>query len=81
MPYQLRPEDLAGFDIYGSRNNDGTITIGHAEPTVRLPAFPDKVEVLGNVYTLEAVTENDGMWRENAEPNDPRLRICWGVYV
>jgi hypothetical protein len=87
-PYIARPEDIAGFDLYGTRNNDGTITIGHSAPEVTLPSFPDEVELLGNVYTLEFVRENgddgDGRiekWRKEAASDDPRLRICWGVYV
>lgn len=88
MTYQLRGEDLAGFDLYGERNDDGTITLGHTEPKLTLPDFPDEVEVLGNVYTLECIRWNtrydDGTekpWSKEAAPDDPRRRICWGIYV
>lgn len=88
MPYMARSQDIAGFDLYGERNDDGTITLGHTEPKIVVPAFPDEVELLDAVYTLEFVRENgitdDGQiepWRQSASPDDPRLRICWGIYV
>lgn len=87
--YAPKPGEVAGFDLYGERQDDGSIKLGTAStiPEVpdnrtHLPAFPDNVEVLGRVYTLEFIRGNDeGEWAKTAPVDDPRRRICWGVYV
>lgn len=86
--YKLRGIDLAGFDIYGERQDDGKILIGHSGETLLLDAFPQEVEVLGYTFELEFIRENGKddsgavlEWAKNVPADDPRLRICWGVYV
>lgn len=78
MTYAATKEDIAGLDLIGHRQDDGSITLGSG---VNLPAFPEEVEIAGATFTLEDVRENDGPWRETAAPDHPGLRICWGVYV
>lgn len=86
MTYKPRKFEIAGVDILGERQDDGSIKLG-AEPSIgpdtrtHLPAFPEKIDVEGVTYTLEDVRENDGKWRETAPPDHPGLRLCWGVYV
>lgn len=89
MTYQPKPFEVAGVDLIGERQSDGSIKLGSASrfgPDTRtsVPAFPEEIEVCGATYTLEYVKENDWAGRkalEQSDPNDPRLRICWGIYV
>lgn len=89
MPYEIQGAHIAGFDLYGTKNDDGTFTIGHSEPKVTLPEFPAEVELLGVTYGLEYVKWNaylddphgaEQPWAKDAPPDDPRRRICWGIY-
>jgi len=79
--YIPKKYEIAGFELYGERQDDGSIKLGASSETTHLPAFPEQVEVCGVVYTLECVTENEWDGRDSCSPDDPRLRICWGVYV
>jgi len=89
--YAPKPWEIAGFELYGERQDNGSIKLGTHDPASQLPdqrtqvpAFPEKVEVVGVVYTLEFVKENNWGGRKRVEKNDPAnplLRICWGVYV
>lgn len=89
--YVPEPWEIAGFDLFGERQDDGSIKLGSRSqvpgfPDTRthLPAFPEAVAVVGVDYTLEFVKENEWEGRaevEKANPDDPRLRICWGIYV
>lgn len=92
MAYQPKPYDIAGFDIYGERQPDGSIKIGPppAQPESRderthLPDFPDSIEVCGAVYTLEYVKPNEISDKMRARLSPERLAhqetICWGIYV
>ena len=86
MAYAPRKYEIAGFDLLGERQDDGSIKLGSKprfspDDRTHLPAFPEEVEVGGIVYKLEFVKENQGEWRKTAPPDHPGLRICWGVYV
>lgn len=97
VTHKLKQHELAGFDVIGYRQKDGRIALGgHNSPLLRamdahmgteitiVDAFPEQVELLGAVWTLEYVKENEWEGRAEAErtnPDDPRLRICWGIYV
>lgn len=87
--YKPRKYEIAGVDLYGERQDDGTVKLGPT-PTIgddhrtHLRAFPEEMLVEGVVYTLEFIKENHWPGREQLEKDDPsdmRLRICWGVYV
>lgn len=91
-PYVPKEWEIAGFDLFGERQDDGSIKLGHHNPNLpglpdkrtHVPAFPKEVEAFGAVYTLEFVKENEWEGRAEVEKNnpaDPRLRICWGIYV
>lgn len=83
MTYVLRPEELAGFDVYGERQDDGSITLGSCGTKVNVPAFPQEVTIPGyGTYTLEGVRENsEGMDPQRFPPDHKGWRICWGIYV
>jgi hypothetical protein len=83
-----RPDayEIAGFDLCGERQSDGSIKIGFFRPGLpddrtHLPAFPEQVQVEGVTYELEFVKENEWEGRAHADPDDDRLKLCWGVYV
>lgn len=87
--YTPKRGEVAGLDLYGERQDDGTIKLGSApsmgdDHRTHVREFPEEIEVEGVVYTLEFVKENHWQGREQLEKDDPsdmRLRICWGVYV
>lgn len=88
MTYRVRSEDLASFELFGERTDDGKILLGHSNPKVLVDEFPAEVEVLGQTFVLEFVRENgkndSGQvleWAKAVAADDPRLRICWGIYV
>ena len=67
--YKPGPYEIAGFDLYAERQDDGTLLIGFGEVKPRLTDFPAEVELLGATYTLEDVRKNS--------PGT----IEWGVYA
>lgn len=77
----LEPTWLAGFEVFGERQDDGSIILGHTEPKKTASEFPAAITVLGVTYTLEFVKENEFPSTINIPADDPRRRICWGVYV
>jgi hypothetical protein len=87
--YKPKKFEISGFELYGERQDDGTIKLGYTpsigdDHRTHLREFPKEVLVEGSVYTLEYVQENKWPGRaevENSDPDDMRLRICWGVYV
>lgn len=93
MPYKPKPYDIAGFDIYGERQPDGSIKIGappipdtvETDQRTHLPDFPESIEVCGAVYTLEYVKPNELSDELRARLSPERLahneKICWGIYV
>jgi len=75
-PYYPKQYDLAGFDIAGELQDDGTICLSVGDT---VEAFPPEVKLLGVVYTLENTLLN----REanDLQPSDPGYNLCWGQYV
>lgn len=77
MKFELKPGDIAGFELYGERQADGTILVG--TPPVgnrrRLEDFPETIELLGMTYTLEEVRRNRDMFPGPVPP------IEWGLYI
>lgn len=81
--YEPKPFEIAGVDLFGRRQPDGTVLVGPSPSGTggtRLPDFPEKIRVCGAVYTLEFVRKNnqDG---PAADPGHPGHDIEWGVYV
>ena len=74
--YVAKKGDLAGFDLIGRRQDDGSIRLGARGEGEALPDWPEEVELLGNVYTLEEVKKQNG-------PQVPigNRDIEWGIYV
>lgn len=97
MAHKLKPHELAGFDVIGYRQKDGRIALGGSgSPLVKamdahlgvtpivVDTFPEQIELLGVIWALEFVKENEWEGRaevERTNPDDPRLSICWGIYV
>ena len=67
--------EVAGFELHGYRQPDGTIRLGSDDKYgTALPEFPGLVEVAGAEYRLEYINQNvdaKGEVRNNME---------WGVY-
>lgn len=77
MTHQVSAEEIAGFDLIGFRQPDGTILLGTNE--IPMSDFPAEAEILGQVYTLENVVLNDA---NGDMPDDhPGKNIEWGQYV
>lgn len=91
MPETYTPKrgEIAGVDLFGEIQKDGTIKLGSAprlgdDHRTQVREFPEEIEVEGVVYKLEDVRKNTWHGREQVEkddPDDPRLSIVWGVYV
>ena len=84
--YHPKAFEIAGFDLFGERQSDGSIKLG-AKPRLgpddrtHLSAFPEKVRVQGATYELEFVKENLDGQGNRLPPDHPGHNICWGVYV
>lgn len=86
MAYQPKPMEIAGVDIVGERQSDGTLKLGTAStvlPDTRdaVDAFPEEVEVCGATYTLETVRKNKDDFPAVVVPGHPGYNIEWGIYV
>lgn len=78
-PYKAKKYDLAGFDLFGRRQSDGTIMLGIGSNPTPMDDFPKEVEVLGVVYTLEYIKKNDDPLGKLANDH-PGKNIEWGIY-
>lgn len=55
----VNSKTLAGFDLCGWKQKDGTIKLDDGQT---IKEFPKEVEMCGNIYTLEYVDEvGDGI--------------------
>jgi hypothetical protein len=75
--YSPKPWEVAGFELIGYRQEDGSIRLGNEKGT-HLPDFPKEVEAFGVVYCLEEVRKNKDEY--NLSPDHEGYRIEWGVY-
>ncbi len=75
MAYTLKRSELAGFDVIGYRQADGTIKLGSQNGT-QLDDFPDEIELNGNVFALEEVKSQGHLPADH-----PGRVIEWGIYV
>lgn len=69
-PYKPKKFEIAGFELCGWKLDNGDVVLGPSclgDRTV-VPAFPEQVDVLGVVYTLETVE-----WQSNG--------FGWGTYA
>lgn len=78
-PYRPMPREISGFELYGTRLPDGRIRIGDADGTI-VDAFPEEVEVINTIYSLEDVKVNR-LEFNITDPEHPGYNIEWGVYV
>ena len=83
FPYEPKPFEIAGVDLYGERQDDGTVLIGSSNhgPATPLPDFPSELKVAGAVYTLEYIKKNRDEVPNVVVPGHPGYNIEWGVYV
>jgi len=79
MTYQVNKDHLAGFDLIGYRQPDGTILLGMEGNQHPMADFPEEAEILGNTYTLEKVRKNDP--DDKLKADHPGKNIEWGLYV
>lgn len=78
--YKPKRYEIAGVDLIGYRQPDGSIRLGKNDPDAsRLPNFPKSIEVEGIVYTLELIRKNDE--RNSLPDNHSGKHIEWGTYV
>lgn len=75
--YEPKPWEVAGFEIIGYRQEDGSIRLGNDGGT-HLPDFPKEVKAFGIVYCLEDVRKNKDEC--DLTPEHEGYRIEWGVY-
>jgi len=76
MVHEVDKDSLAGFELIGYRQADGTILLGNKVP---MNNFPKEVEILGAAYSLEDVKLND---EDDTLPADHEGKfIEWGIYV
>ena len=83
MAYQPKPFEIAGVDLFGRRQSDGSVILG-GHPTSNgtpMPDFPQEVEVCGAVYTLEFIKKNKDEAPDVVVPGHPGYDIEWGIYV
>lgn len=73
--YQPNPGEIAGFDLFGRRQEDGTVKIG----SNTYPDFPQECRCEGMTYTLELIKKNKD--EGNLAPGHPGYDIEWGIYV
>lgn len=82
--FELKPWQIAGFDLYGVRQPDGKILIGvsdNPQYQTLLDDFPECVELKGVTYTLEEVRKNKDICTPPLREGHPGYYIEWGIYV
>lgn len=79
-PYVPKPYEVAGFELMGYRQADGSIKLGPEGKGVHLPNFPKEVAAFGVVYTLERVKRNIDLAPDLPEDHEG-YSIEWGEYV
>jgi hypothetical protein len=79
MAYEPKKGEVAGFDLVGHRQADGSIILGTPPTSESIPEFPEEVKAFGAVYTLEYIKKNDP---DDKLPNEHSGKtIEWGIYV
>ena len=75
--------EIAGFDMIGWKQTDGTFILGDKTYGRRVDEFPQEVHVCDVTYTLEFIKWNTDEQSEEilATWTDEQKSICWGVYV
>lgn len=84
MAYRPKPFEIAGVDLFGRRQSDGSVIIGDARNLgdgTPMPDFPQEIEVCGAVYTLEFIKKNKDEAPDVVVPGHPGYGIEWGIYV
>lgn len=84
--YKPQPFEIAGVDLSGERQDDGTVKIGtkpNFGPDNRpnLPDFPEEIDVCGTIYTLEFIKKNRDEAPDVVVPGHPGYNLEWGIYV
>jgi len=77
QPYIPKPAEIAGIDLYGLRQKDGSILIGEKNPT-HLKDFPENIIVCDRVYGLESISKNKDDC--SLSETDKGYNIEWGIY-
>lgn len=87
MAYRPQKYEIAGIDLFGERQDDGTIKLGPRmqvtgtrtpDNRTQVSDFPDEIEVEGVTYVLEEIRLN--RVECNLSPGHPGYNIEWGVY-
>ena len=87
MSEKVRKNELASFEVYGIRQEDGSLELGHTDETRTVEEWPDTMSVGSEYadYGLEHVDKEmiDGsvetFYRVEEVPNEPGIE--WGVYL
>lgn len=53
-PYEPKSGEICGFDMIGTRLENGKLALGFGKNLTIVDDFPSEVMAFGNVYTLEA---------------------------
>jgi len=77
--YAPKQYDVAGVDLIGHRQEDGSIKLGPGGGGAHLPDFPKSVRVVGVVYNLERITKNREL--SNLSKDHDGYNIEWGEYM
>lgn len=77
--HHLKENEMAGFEIIGYRQKDGSLRLGDEEEGELMNDFPKSVITTYGTFSLEDVRLND----ENGNlPSDhPGKNIEWGIYA
>lgn len=77
--YEAKKGQIAGFEVIGYRQKDGSVQLGNPENGDILTDFPNEIKTPYGIFQLESIKSND---EEDKLPNDhPGKNIEWGIYV
>lgn len=81
MTYKPQCYEIAGVNLIGYRQADGSVVLGDQTHGTHLPDFPEDIDVEGVTYSLEYVRKNREESPDIVVPGHPGYPIEWGIYV
>lgn len=82
-PFEPKNGEVAGLELVGYKQADGTIRLGDYKRGKILKEFPPCVRVAGAVYTLEEVKWQADSWKpeDMKDWTEQQRTIGWGEYA